>query len=131
MANSSTMAMRNAEAAKESPKRSYVDVVASPARATRSKSAKIPRSAKSGNNGVANPVEQSKISPPPPPERASPVPSDDEDVDTKLCAKNQKTAELTAEIAKRNVAKVTISTETADVPLDSATYWVEASANNN
>ena len=55
---------------------------------------------------------------------------DDEDIDAKLRSRDKTIAELTAKIASKHVAKVTMSTETADVPLDSATYWVDASANN-
>ena len=62
MANKDTLEKSNAEG---SLKRSYVDVAASPRRSSRSKPATVPPSAKSGNDGVANPVEESKVSPPP------------------------------------------------------------------
>ena len=126
MANSSTMAMRNAEAADGSPEVSYAAVVASPRRSTRS-TANVSLSQKSGNARVADPVEQSKASPPPSPERARPVPADDEDFAANLRSKEQEIVALKEEIAKRDVVlkgpKISVSTEAAVVCLRGVDCW--------
>ena len=106
MANKDTMEMRNAERAEPPPKRSYVAVVASPRRSTRSNPANVSLSQKSGNARVANPVGQPKASPPPSPERARPVPADDGDFAANPRLKKQEIAALEEEIAKRDVVLV-------------------------
>jgi hypothetical protein len=88
IANASTLAKRNAEAADGSPKGSYA-VAASPPRVTRSNSAKGAPSPKSGNDRVADPVEESKASPPVPAEGASPVRGKHADVEALLLAKEK------------------------------------------
>jgi hypothetical protein len=132
IANTSTLAKRNTEAADGSPKGSYA-VAASPPRVTRSNSAKGAPSPKSGNDRVADPVEESKASPPVPAEGASPVRGKDADVEALLLAKDKEIVVLREKLANhaadKQGPKITVSTEAANVPPDSKDYWVDASAN--
>ena len=131
IANASTLAKRNAEAADGSPKGSYA-VAASPPRVTRSNSAKGAPSPKSGNDRVADPVEESKASPPVPAEGASPVRGKDADVEALLLSKNKEIVVLREKLANhaadKQGPKITVSTEAANVPPDSKDYWIDASA---
>ena len=94
IANASTLAKRNAEAADGSPKGSYAAVAASPPRVTRSNSAKGAPSPKSGNDRVADPVGGPKAPPPVPAGGASPVRGKDADVEALLLANEKEIVAL-------------------------------------
>ena len=130
MCNKSTAVMRNAEGAGAPPKRSKrlsAADAASPSRATHPNPAKVTPSPKSGNARVADPVEESKASPPAPAEGSSPVPAKDE----LLLAKEKEIAalkeELANHVADKEVPKIDMSTEAANVAPDSKDYWIPAS----
>ena len=129
IANTSTLAKRNTEAADGSPKGSYA-VAASPPRVTRSNSAKGAPSPKSGNDRVADPVEESKASPPVPAEGASPVRGKDADVEALLLSKNKEIVVLREKLANhaadKQGPKITVSTDDANVPPESEDYWIDA-----
>ena len=121
IANASTLAKRNAEAADGSPKGSYA-VAASPPRVTRSNSAKGAPSPKSGNDRVADPVEESKASPSVPAEGASPVRGKHADVEALLLAKEK---EVVASAPKSGNDRVADPAEKSKAVQD---YWIDANA---
>ena len=99
-------------------------------RVTRSNSAKGAPSPKSGNDRVADPVEESKASPPVPAEGASPVRGKDADVEALLLSKNKEIVVLREKLANhaadKQGPKITVSTDDANVPPESEDYWIDA-----